>query len=280
MLILQSIVLGITQGITEFLPISSDGHLILVPSLLGWERLGLGFDVALHAGTLIATVVYFRADLWRILSALARRDERTVKDRRLGLLVIGATVPSVVIALAADPFVERVEALSVSVQLNIVAGFLLVTAGLLAASEMIGARIARASVRPLDAPDLPMWKALLVGVAQGFAVAPGLSRSGITIATGLGLGMSREQAARFSFLLSVPIVGAALAKKLLLDVIIDKAAMPPLEVVLVGVLTTAVVGYAAISFLLPFVRKHSLYWFAAYTAVVGAGILLLHSTLG
>jgi len=279
-LILQAIVLGITQGITEFLPISSDGHLILVPSLFGWDRLGLGFDVALHAGTLIATVVYFRGDLWRILTALFSKAADTALDRRLGWLVLGATVPSVLIALAADPFVEQVESLPVSIQLSVVAGFLLLTSVLLAASEVIGARVARAASGTMSAPDLPMWKALAIGVAQGFAVAPGLSRSGITIASGLGLGMDREQAARFSFLLSVPIVGAALAKKLLLDVIVDKAAMPPVGVVLIGVVTTAVVGYAAISFLLPFVRKHSLFWFAAYTAVVGAGILLLQNTVG
>lgn len=278
--ILQAIVLGITQGITEFLPISSDGHLILVPALFGWSRFGLGFDVALHAGTLLATIVYFRVDLWHMLSALFSKAPEKARARRLGWLVVLATIPSVVVALAADPLVSKVEMLAESTQLTIVAGFLLFTAFLLAGSEFLGKRMAARAGHALASEELPTMKALIIGFAQGFAVAPGLSRSGTTIATGLALGMDREQSARFSFLLSVPIVAAALAKKVLLDVIVDGAPMPPLSVTMVGVVTTAIVGYAAISFLLPFVRKHSLGWFAAYTALVGAGILFVQFLAG
>jgi len=279
-LILQAIVLGITQGITEFLPISSDGHLILIPALFGWDRFGLGFDVALHAGTLIATVLYFRVDLWHMAVALFSKAEEKALDRRLGWLVVFATIPSVIVALAADSLVSGVEDLSAATQLSIVAGFLLLTSVLLAGSEFLGRRVAKKAGRALSATELPTWKALVVGFAQGFAVAPGLSRSGTTIAVGLALGMDREQSARFSFLLSVPIVGAALAKKVLLDVWLDGAPMPPLSVTLVGIITTALVGYAAISFLLPFVRKHSLVWFAAYTAILGAGILFVQTMAG
>lgn len=280
MLFLQAIVLGITQGITEFLPISSDGHLILIPALFGWQRFGLGFDVALHAGTLLATIAYFRVDLGHMARALFSKAADRAADRRLGWLVVIATVPSVIVALAAQPLVDRVETYSVSTQLTIVALFLLLTSALLVGSEVLGRRVVAKVGGALSVSDLPTWKAVLIGLAQGFAVAPGLSRSGTTIATGLALGMDREQSARFSFLLSVPIISAALAKKILLDVIVDGGPMPPLNVILVGVITTALVGYAAISFLLPFVRTHSLAWFAVYTAVLGAGILVVQTTAG
>ncbi len=277
---IEAIVLGITQGITEFLPISSDGHLILVPALLGWERFGLGFDVVLHAGTLAATVAYFRHDIARIARALFSKDAEMATDRQLGWLVIWGTVPSVVVALAAEGLVTDVESFPMTTQVTIVAIFLLVTAALLALSEFLGARVARRAGGTIGTAELPLWKALTIGFAQGFAVAPGLSRSGTTIAAGLALGMDREQSARFSFLLSIPIITAALSKKLLLDVMLDGGALPAWPVVLVGVAVTALVGYAAISLLLPFVRNHSLLWFAAYTALLGAGILVTQTVLG
>jgi len=280
MTFLEAAVLGITQGITEFLPISSDGHLIMVPALFGWERFGLGFDVVLHAGTLIATIAYFRHDLVSIIKAVFSRAEDRAPERRLGWFVAAATVPSVIVALSAEPLVDSVEDLGMTAQVGITAIFLLVTAALLAGSELLGKRVAARAGGQLGVHDLPLWKALVIGFAQGFAVAPGLSRSGTTIATGLALGMDREQSARFSFLLSVPIVFAALSKKILLDVVLGDAVLPPLPVTLVGVLVTTLVGYGAISFLLPFVRKHSLTWFAAYTAVLGAGILVAQAVNG
>lgn len=272
MSLLQAIVLGITQGITEFLPISSDGHLILVPALLGWSRFGLGFDVVLHAGTLLATIAYFRHDLGRLLAGVFSRAEQRAADRRLGWFVIAATVPSVAIALAFEPLVERVETLSMSTQVTIVGVFLLVTAALLAGAEVLARR---AATKIDSAEALSLRQALLVGFAQGFAVAPGLSRSGTTIATGVALGMRRDEAARFSFLLSVPIVGAATAKKVLLDVMLGGASLPPALPLVAGIITTAVVGYGAIALLLPYVRRHSLAVFAIYTALVGTAILVV-----
>lgn len=271
---LQAIVLGITQGITEFLPISSDGHLIVVPALFGWKRFGLGFDVVLHAGTLVATIAYFRKDVWRLLLALTTKSAERARSRRLAWYIIAATIPSVLVALAFDPMVEKVDKYPMAAQLQIVAVFLLVTAALLAAAELI----ARARARSIaSAEDVPLGKALGIGFAQGFAVAPGLSRSGTTLAAGVALGMTREEAARFSFLLSIPIVGAATAKKVLLDVIVGGEALPGALPVLVGLVTTAIVGYAAIAVLLPFVRKHSMWVFAAYTAMAGTAILVLNA---
>lgn len=268
---IEAIVLGITQGITEFLPISSDGHLILVPSLLGWERFGLGFDVVLHAGTLLATVLYFRKDLWRLATALFSKAEARRRDRRLALLVLGTAVPSVVIVLALEPFVDGIENRPVDQQIAISALGLLGTTVVLGASELIAARRRKSAVK-VESGDLSWAKALGIGFAQGFAALPGLSRSGSTIATGQALGLTRGEAARFSFLMSVPIIAAALAKKLL-DIAQGEGSLPPLPVTLVGFVVTTIVGYAAIWFLLPFVRKHSLWWFAAYTGI--AGILLL-----
>jgi undecaprenyl-diphosphatase len=272
-LLIQAVVLGIVQGITEFLPISSDGHLILVPSLLGWERFGLGFDVVLHLGTLLATVLYFRDDLWRLARAAFSRDTSRERDRRLAWLVVLSAVPSVAVVLALEPFVDGVEARPVTEQIVITAFGLLATAVVLGLSELIGARRrALHTATADDASALPWTKVVGIGFAQGFAALPGLSRSGTTIATGQALGMPRGEAARFSFLISVPIVAAATAKKLL-DVAQGQGSLPPLQVTLVGVGVTTAVGYGVIWLLLPFVRKHSLWWFSAYTAVVG--ILLL-----
>ncbi|PKQ10190.1 MAG: hypothetical protein CVT69_01010 [Actinobacteria bacterium HGW-Actinobacteria-9] len=270
---LQAVVLGITQGITEFLPISSDGHLILMPALLGWERFGLGFDVVLHLGTLIATIVYFRVDLWHMATAVFTKTAAKAHDRRIAWLVIFGTIPSVIIALTFESMVDGVETLSMATQVYIVGWFLLITAALLAGSELMAKRML-AKGSPQAAHDIPLWKALAIGTAQGFAIAPGLSRSGTTIAAGIALGMDREQAARFSFLLSVPIIAAATAKKVLLDVVVAGGSLPPLGVTVLAVVTTTIVGYGAISFLLPFVRNYSLGYFAAYTALLGAGILV------
>lgn len=271
MTVLQAIVLGITQGVTEFLPISSDGHLIVVPALFGWKRFGLGFDVVLHAATLLATVAFFRHDIVGLARALVTRDPGHARDRRLAWYLIAATVPSVVVALALEPYVERVETLPMDSQVAVVGVFLLVTAVLLAGAESLAKR----SQAVAAAEDVPLRKALAIGLAQGFAVAPGLSRSGTTIASGIALGFDREEAARFSFLLSIPIVAAATAKKILLDVIVGGEALPAPVPLVAGLVTTALVGYAAISFLLPFVRRHTLAPFAVYTAVVGTAILVV-----
>jgi undecaprenyl-diphosphatase len=268
---LQAIVLGITQGITEFLPISSDGHLILVPWLFGWKRFGLGFDVVLHAATLLATVAYFRADVARLSCALFTRGEALVRDRRLAWVLLAATVPSVITALVFEPLVERVETLSMPDQVAITGAFLLLTAVLLAGAERLGRR-SRTTIAVAEGID--MRRALTIGFAQGFAVAPGLSRSGTTIAAGVALGLRRDEAARFSFLLSIPIVAAATVKKVLLDVVIGGEALPPALPLTIGLVATAIVGYGAIALLLPYVRRHTLAVFAVYTALVGTAILV------
>ena len=271
MSLLEAIVLGITQGITEFLPISSDGHLILVPAILGWKRFGLGFDVVLHAATLMATIAYFRHDVWRLLTGLLSRTEERARDRRLAWFLIAATVPSALIALALEPLVEGVETLPMASQVSVVGAFLLLTGALLGGAEAL-ARRARHSIQ--HAEEIPLRHAILIGIAQSFAVAPGLSRSGTTIAAGVALGIRRDEAARFSFLLSIPIVTAATAKKVIIDVGLQGGTLPSALPLTVGLATTALVGYGAIALLLPFVRRHSLWVFAIYTAIAGTAILV------
>lgn len=271
--LLEAVVLGITQGITEFLPISSDGHLILVPAVFGWNRFGLGFDVVLHAATLLATVAYFRRDVWRLLTGLLSRGEERAGDRRLAWFLIIATIPSVIVALSFEPLVDQVETFPMATQVTIVGAFLLVTAALLGGAELLARR---GTHHISTAEEIPLKQALIIGFAQGFAVAPGLSRSGTTIATGVALGIKRDEAARFSFLLSIPIVGAATAKKVLLDVLLEGQALPPAPALAAGLVATAVVGYGAIALLLPYVRKHSLWAFAIYTLVAGTAILVLN----
>jgi len=272
----EAVVLAIVQGITEFLPISSDGHLILVPSLLGWQRFGLGFDVMLHLGTLIATVAYFRSDVLALARGLFSRDSALAADRRMALMLIGATVPSVAIVLLLESFVEGVESRPVDQQIVISALGLLVTSVVLGASEIIASAEKKRGPITDDSSTIPWWKALTIGFAQGFAALPGVSRSGMTISAGQALGITRGEAARFSFLMSIPIIAAATAKKTL-DISQGQGSMSPLAVTLVGIAVTAVVGYAVIWFLLPFVRKHSLWWFSAYTAVAGILLLVLYT---
>lgn len=269
--LVEALVLGVVQGFTEFLPISSDGHLVLVPALLGWKRFGLTFDVVLHAGTLVATVVYFRRDIARLLASIPKRAERPGERRMVGMLVLGTAVSGVV-ALLAEEAVESVETLPVVAQTALSGGFLVLTAALLAGAEFLAKR--RAGTLALPAEEAVTWrKAVGVGLAQGTAVAPGLSRSGTTIASGLALGLTREEAARFSFLLSIPIVALATLKKLA-DVALGRGAVPSPEALAVGFLASAAVGYLAVAWLLSYVRKHSLYPFAIYTAVVGTAVLL------
>lgn len=174
---IEAVVLAVVQAVTEFLPISSDGHLILVPSLLGWQRFGLGFDVMLHFGTLIATLAYFRRDVARLAKGLFSADPARGADRRMAWMLIGATVPSVAVVLALEPFIDGVETRPVEQQIVISAVGLLVTSVVLGASELIAYAEKKRTPAIEDAATIPWWKALTVGFAQGFAALPGVSRS-------------------------------------------------------------------------------------------------------
>ena len=261
--ILEAIVLGITQGITEFLPISSDGHLALVYAALGKDP-SLTFEVFLHVATLLAMVVYFRADIWRLLTSLTPSGSDRPDDRRLVLLIVIGTAVSGVIALVLSPYVEPLAA-----SLAWVGVFFLATAALLALGEFLSSRV----LPTASAAKLPPWKAATVGVWQGLAVLPGLSRSGSTIAGSMIAGLDRESAARFSFLLGIPIITLA-ALKDVADLVGGRATLPGVGPSIAGFVAAAAAGYLAIALLLEFVKRYSLYWFAAYTGVLGTAILV------
>lgn len=255
MSVLQAIVLGIIQGATEFIPVSSSGHLVLVPWLLGWTSPGLTFDTMLHWGTLLAVVGYFWRDLTTLAGAALRglgaRRPFATTEARLAWLLILATMPA---ALAGIAFESQFEALFNTP--TFVAGFLLVTGLLLWASERLSSGLRDlASIR---APD-----ALTLGIAQALAITPGISRSGSTIAAGLLRGLDRPAAARFSFLMMIPVVfGAGLFRMLELV----EAGPPPGQIGLLvaGFVAAAVSGYAGIAFLLDYLRRHSLRVFALW----------------
>ena len=268
MTIFQAIILGIVQGITEFLPVSSSGHLVLTPHFLGWnipEEQVFVFDVIVQLGTLVAVVVYFWDDLWGILTgfiaALTKKTGTDTPEVKLGINIIIGTIPAVVIGLL---FKDQIEAFFSDP--NATAYFLLVTAALLAAAEVFGKRI-----RQMDEIRWP--KALFIGVFQALALLPGVSRSGSTITGGMFGNLKRADAARFSFLLFVPAMAGAgmLAVFDLLEVPNLGEFIAPL---LIGFVVSGVVGYFAIRWLLNFLSKNPLYYFSIYLVIVSVAALL------
>ena len=269
----QALVLGLVQGLTELLPISSSGHLILVPWLFEWTYLeqhdafNQTFDVALHLGTLVAVGAYFGRDVVALVSAwvgtLRRRSIRTA-DERIAWVVVVATIPAAVIGFLLEDVISG--HLGEPWQI----AFFLAAFGLLLA---YADRWARRSPRTMD--DLSLRHGVAVGLAQSLSLMPGVSRSGITITTGRLLGLDRDSAARFSFLLLLPITFGAVAFKGVKDVIL--ADLPPgmTGPFVVGVLASLASGLVAILVLLDYVRRHTYDLFVVYRLVVAAAILLL-----
>ncbi|MDY6823054.1 MAG: undecaprenyl-diphosphate phosphatase [Thermodesulfobacteriota bacterium] len=264
----QGIILGIIQGLTEFLPVSSSGHLVLTRHLFGLREPALFFDISVHLGTLLATVIVFRKDIARIARALfqwsrslaGQQTDLQQQDRKglqfIRFIILG-TIPTVAIGLGLK-FAEAHFA-----SLYLVGTMLVLTAVILWLT-----RIFDSAGRPVTA--FSGKKAFLVGCAQGLAVLPGISRSGATIATGLFLGLNREDSARLSFLMSLPAIAGAqmLSAKDLFSgaVCLDTATI-------LGAATAFVVGYAALRILLRVVRLGRFYLFAPYCLVVGITVL-------
>jgi undecaprenyl-diphosphatase len=290
-LLFQAIVLGLLQGLTEFLPVSSSGHLNGVPYLLGWEPGSVTFDVMLHAGTLVAVLLYFRSDLVYLATrslgvGVTEEGEQQRAWRVVGLLAIGS-VPA---AAAGLLFEETFEAAFASPR--VISGFLLLTAALLVFAERLRrSRVAAAvgtstsqltdeqeQVDPGRREDTITFRdAVLIGTAQALAIFPGVSRSGATIAAGMTIGLSRASAARFSFLLSIPIIFGATVFKLpeLGTTEPGTLAFGGAEIV-VGVLVAAVSGFWAIRYLLRLVQTDDLLGFARYVA--GFAVVLFAAT--
>ncbi|MBN1484161.1 MAG: undecaprenyl-diphosphatase UppP [Chloroflexia bacterium] len=267
----EALVLGLIQGVTEFLPVSSSGHLVLMQHLLGWIKelpteVLLTFDTTVHLGTLVAVLGVFWRDLLDILQAWGQglRQGRPLgtPQARLAWWIALGTVPAALAGLLLEETFEKLFASP-----RAVGGILLLTAVLLLLGEFLGRR-----QRGLE--NLSWWEALLVGLAQAAAIAPGLSRSGATIAAAMLRGLRREEAARFSFLLSVPIItGTGLLQ--LLRLLGTEALSLSLPALLAGFAAAALAGYAAIRFLLNYVRQRPLYPFALYCAILGVLVMVL-----
>ena len=266
---LQAIVLGIVQGLTEFLPVSSSGHLILVPWLFGWEELtrdpdlNRTFDVALHIGTFVGALTYFRGDIatfaraaWR---SIGRRSVEGPEERLAWLLLLSA-IPAGVVGLLLDSVVEE------HLGAEWLIGVLLVVFGivLLWADRLPGRR---------DEEGFRLREAVLMGAAQACALQPGVSRSGATISMGRWLGFSRDAAARLSFLMSLPIIGGVGVYKGL-DVALGEGVPPDYRAAFAwGMAASAVTGFLAVWGLLRFVRSRSFLPFVAYRVLVGLAVV-------
>ena len=256
--------LGVVQGVTEFLPVSSSGHLILARAFFGWDpgRFGIAFDVACHVGTLLAVVAFFRADIVKLIAAapgaLGGRDG---EYERLGRLIIAGTIPIVIVG---GLFADVIEA---QLRSPLVVAMTLTIGGIgLIAAERIGRK-------SREARALGYGEAMLIGVAQAAALAPGISRSGATLTLGLLLNLQRESAARFIFLMSLPAIVAAAAKEAL-DLSEVGMAGIPVMLLTVGLVVSAVVGYVTVKFFVRYLAVHSLEVFAYYRFALAAVTVL------
>jgi len=271
--VLHAIILGIVQGLSEFLPISSSGHLILVPELFGWNELTSNpslnktFDVALHMGTLIAAVWYFRNDVWRyLLAALQTVKQRAVRttDERIAWLLLLSAVPGAIVGALFGSTIEE------TLGDPILVGAMLIAFGfvLLFVDRLGGAR-------PSD--DFRRRDALLMGIAQAVALQPGVSRSGVTMTMGRWLRFDRAAAARISFLMAIPITaGAGVYKGL--EVARDGIPSGFVAPFIWGMIAAAISGFLAIAWLLRYLQTNSFMPFVIYRFVVGGAVILIFAT--
>lgn len=264
-LLLEAALLGVVQGLTEFLPVSSSAHLILARAFFGWDsdRFGLPFDVACHVGTLTAILVYFRHDLRELLGGVPRvfAPASDPAARRLWFIAV-ATVPAVLVGGLLGDVIDAARTPAVIVATLALVGVLMCVAE-------------RAGAHERQAESLSLVETLSVGVAQACALIPGVSRSGATITMGLFLGLTRQSAARFSFVLGVPaMLGAATlegAKLAMADAPMDAVTR---QVFVVGMVVSGVVGYVTVKFFLRYLVNHTLNLFVAYRLALAAATLV------
>jgi undecaprenyl-diphosphatase len=277
MTLLQAIILGIIQGLTEFLPISSTAHLRIVPALLGWEDPGAAFTAVIQFGTLVAILLYFTRDIIRIVGAVVggvvSGKPLHNQDARMGWMIAAGTVPIVVLGVL---FKDSIETSLRS--LYVISASLILLAIALWVAEIVTKRREVRGVELKTMDKLSLKEVLFVGFAQAVALIPGSSRSGTTITGGLLVGMNRETAARFSFLLSLPSVLAAGVY----EMIQERQALLSTDVgalnLIVATVVSGIVGYASIAFLLNYLRNHTTYLFIIYRFALGILLLILLST--
>jgi undecaprenyl-diphosphatase len=269
-LLLQALIMGIVQGLTEFLPVSSSGHLILVPYLFGWDDAfitSLAFSVMLHLGTLIALLVYFRADWLRIIpagfAALRHRSFDGDPDRKLAWLLVAASIPAAVVGfLFSDIFETTIREPALVVVTLVVGGVILFVA------DAVGPETRRVE-------DVTFPIATGIGAAQALALIPGISRSGISISAGRFAGLDRPSAARFAFLMATPITAGAIvfeARKLLTG---EAGVEIEVGALVVGLVASMVAGFAAIHFMLRYLRTRSLRIFVWYRFALAAIVVVV-----
>lgn len=258
MTILQALVYGFVQGIGEFLPISSSAHLIVAPWLFGWQDPGLAFDVALHLGTLAAVVVFFWKN-WVDLTVAGFTRPKTADGKLFWFLVV-ATVPGALIGKLLEKQAES------AFRNPALIGVMLIVMGLVLYF------VDKRGRKEVHLQNIGFWRSFAIGISQAVAIIPGVSRSGITMSTGLFTGLTRESAARFSFLLSMPIIlGAGLLKiKDLANVQIDTLPF------VIGILTSAIVGLLSIKFLLEYLKTRGFGIFVWYRFIFGAALIMIY----
>ncbi len=262
----QAVVLAIVQGLTEFLPVSSTAHLVLFPWFAGWKDPGLTFDVALHAGTLVAVVIFFWRMWLDMLKAAAglgdSRDPDVQQNRKLFWLLVIGTIPA---AIAGVAFEKEAES---AFRTPLVIGISLIVVALIMGW---GEAVSRDNE---SLKQVSLLDAIVVGIAQAFAVIPGVSRSGSTMTAGLFRSMKRETAARFSFLLSTPIIAGAAAKKAL-EIHHEGGLTPDMRMpFLVGIVISAIVGYAVIGWLIRYLERRTFKVFVVYRVALGVVVLV------
>jgi undecaprenyl-diphosphatase len=262
--IFQAIILGVVQGFTEFLPISSSGHLILIPYLFDWTQQPLEFDAVIHLATLIAILIFFRQEVARLIYSLFSKDPVKKDDRRLGWIILIATIPAIILGLllhvlAVNPFRN-----TVIVVINLI-GWALVM--------FIIDRLMRIPV-VVDRLSRINWRSgIFVGIAQAIALIPGTSRSGITITAGLAEGFSRATAARFAFLLGIPAIAAA-GSASMFELAMDGFTRVQILPLVIAFLAALVSGYLAIRVLIKFLERYGLTIFVVYRLILGLILII------
>jgi undecaprenyl-diphosphatase len=269
MLIVQAIILGLAQGLTEFVPISSSAHLVIIPWLFGWSDpiiSGLAFDVALHLGTLIAVIVFFASDWGRLISAwfksVFQRRIGDDPDRKMAWYIVLACIPGGVAGVLFEDVVQKSFHQPPLPMLSMI--LMAIVIAILGLLLFLADRLAKHG-RPMKAMNIK--DAVLIGLSQAFAIFPGVSRSGATMTAGLALGLEREAAARFSFLLSAPLI-AGIGLKSTFDLIKTMRIHPiqssELMLFPIGLVVSAFTGFVCIKFLLSFLQKHTTRVFVFY----------------
>ncbi len=262
---IQAIVLGIVQGLTEFLPVSSSGHLRIVPAFLGWEDPGVAFTAVVQIGTMLAVLLYFRKDLWSIatgwLTGLGNQGKRKTLEYRMGWYIVLGSIP---IAILGFTFKDQIE--TEARNLYLIGSTLIVLGILLLVADKLGRHD-----RQVD--NITIRDGIIIGFAQALALIPGVSRSGATMTAGMALGFDRAAAARYSFLLSVPAV--VMSGLFELRKIGDDSL--PIVGTILGTIAAFIVGYASIAWMLKWLTSHTVAIFTGYRVILGIGVLVLAS---